>query len=188
MRDRRAQATGIGALCGLAWAGALRSYMSELGGAESSVSWVDTFVGILLPGAVAGALLGAAAATEPIGRGRTALRWYAAAPLVLAIIPMLLPGQLVALFTTGLGGGAVGVPLGGLAGGYVLGGRRRWARISCMPLSLLILVGVPAAVPALSPVRLGLRTPRGTWVMLLAATLILYTIYLRLASDGEART
>lgn len=49
---------GIGGLCGLAWAGGLRSFMAAVVGPESQVTWVNTVVWILLVGAVVGALLG----------------------------------------------------------------------------------------------------------------------------------
>src|SRR5688572_3041536 len=49
---------GLGALCGVAWAAALRAYMIELAGAESAFDWWGTVGAILVPGAVVGALLG----------------------------------------------------------------------------------------------------------------------------------
>ena len=170
---RIGQAAVIGSVCGLAWAGALRAYMAELNSALSTVTWGGTFVGILLPGVLAGAALGAATAIEPTVRGRRALHWCAAAPLAFAVFPMLLPGQLAALLTTGLGGGAVGVALGGLAGGYALGGRRRWARWMTALVWSVIIVGVAATVPPIGGPELAASEARGWWIMLLAASLMI---------------
>jgi hypothetical protein len=60
-----------------------------------------------------------------------AWRWAALAPLLFLLIPALdLHGFVTELLTTGLGGGAVAVPLIGMIGGYALSGRGpRWARI-----------------------------------------------------------
>ena len=99
----------VGALAGLAWAASLRGYMSELGGFASQVTWMGTFVGVLLPGVLVGATLGAATAIEPTGRGRTVLPWCAASPLLFAIIPLLFPDAVAILLTQGLGSGAAGV-------------------------------------------------------------------------------
>ncbi|MGH1525969.1 hypothetical protein ACRAWC_18695 [Leifsonia sp. L25] len=46
-----------GAVCGLAWACALRAYMAELAGFGSTFSWLGTFFAILTPGALVGAAL-----------------------------------------------------------------------------------------------------------------------------------
>lgn len=48
----------IGAICGLAWAAGLRSYMTEVAGPESTVTWVGTMALILAPGVMVGGLLG----------------------------------------------------------------------------------------------------------------------------------
>ena len=162
--QRIGQAAAIGSVCGLAWAGALRGYMAELNRAMSTVTWGGTYIGILLPGVIAGAALGAAAAIDPTARGRRALRWCAVAPLAFAVFPMLLPGQLAALLTTGLGGGAIGVAVGGLAGGYALGGHRRWARRVTALLWSVIILGVAASVPPIGGPQLAASEPRGWWI------------------------
>lgn len=155
----------IGAVGGLAWAASLRAFMVEIAGIESQVSWVDTFIGILLPGLVAGGLLGWAEVRRRDGRPVPAL---IAAPLLFAVATLSLPGQLVALLTTGLGGGAVAMPLMGMAGGYALAGRRRWARIVCGVLAVALLV-----VAAVLTVVLGIPlTARTTWVAILFVTLL----------------
>lgn len=173
-RDNAAvvRAALIGSVCGLAWACGLRAYMAEINSALSAVTWGGTFVGILLPGVVAGAALGAATVLPLKGRGRTALRCCAAAPLALMVLPMALPGQLVALLTTGLGGGAVGVALAGIAGGYAVGGRRPWARIATGLAWLTVAGGVVATVPTIGGPELAVTEPRGAWVMLLTGSLM----------------
>lgn len=164
----------IGAISGLAWAASLRAYMAEINWSATHVDWAGTFIGILLPGAAAGAALGAATILDArTPRGRFGLRSCAAAVLLFAVFPLLLPGQLWTLITTGMGGGAVGVALGGLAGGYALGGRTRWLRIVCAAPATVVVVGVAATVPLIGGSRLGATTPRGAWVMLLVATLLI---------------
>jgi len=48
----------IGGVCGLAWAAGLRGFMAELVGSGSDVGSYGTFMQILLPGVIAGVLLG----------------------------------------------------------------------------------------------------------------------------------
>ena len=105
-----ARLVAIGAVCGLAWAAGFRAYMMEIAGPASRFEWFGTVGAILVPGAVVGALFGLAAAMSAAGR-RTRIWWIVFAPLLFAIAPMLRPGALTDLFTTGLGGGAVGVAL-----------------------------------------------------------------------------
>jgi hypothetical protein len=154
----------VGAVCGLAWAASLRSLMAQFAGPESTVDWFGTFEGVLLPGAVVGALLGWAAHL----RGR-APRWLVAAPLVFVLFT---PSALVSVFVDGLGGGAIAVPLFGMAGGYALAGRGpRWARWAAGAVALL---PVPAWLVAASVVGgpLALDTPRGAWLALLFLSLL----------------
>ena len=47
-----------GGVAGLAWAAALRAYMTVIAGDGSQFDWYGTYVAILLPGALVGALLG----------------------------------------------------------------------------------------------------------------------------------
>jgi len=162
----------VGAVCGLAWAAGLRAWMSELTG-YSTFSWAGTFIGILLPGVVVGAAVGAATALDAgRRRQRTALRWCAAAVMAFAVFPLLLPDQLQSLLTTGLGGGAIGVALAGLAGGYAIGGRRTWLRVLCAVDAVVTIVAVMAIVPILGASRLAVTSPRGVWAMLLAGSLL----------------
>lgn len=118
-----ASAVLVGGLLGLLWAAGLRSWMAQLVGAGSSFSWL-TFVLVLLPGAVVGALLGRAAHGRA-QRTRTARR-LALAPVLFA--SALLDPQIFAAFIhTGEGGGALMVVLTALSGASCWGaGGGRW--------------------------------------------------------------
>ncbi|MFE6254029.1 hypothetical protein [Agromyces sp. NPDC057865] len=160
----------IGAVCGVAWGAAFRAYMSEIVGGASRVDWYGTFVAIIGAGAITGALLGLAEYVRRTG-GRRHWRWLAVAPLTFAVLPMTMPGALVALFTQGLGGGAVAVALTAIAGGFAVAGRGPlWGRITCGVLALAVIGGIVATVPAIGGLRLALDQPRGAWVAILAAS------------------
>lgn len=170
MFDRRSTAIVAGAVGGLAWSASLRAYMVELAGAASRFDWVGTFAQILLPGVVIGALLGLA---EFLGRtgGRRGWRWLAAAPILFAIAPILTPGALIHFLTTGIGGGAVAVALVGVLGGYAVSGRGPlWGRIVAgVPAIALAAAGTVAGAVGFSGGPIG---PRGVWVALLSASLM----------------
>lgn len=170
--SRAITCVAVGAIAGLAWAAGFRAYMAELAGPSSGFGWGGTFGAVLLPGVVTGGLLGWAEHLRRIG-GRPRWRWLAAAPVVFAVAPMLMPGALFALVTTGLGGGAIGVALVALGGGYALSGRGpRWPRVLSAVLSGALLVGVAASVPAIGGSRLALTEPRGAWVAVLATSFL----------------
>lgn len=164
----------VGGVCGLAWAAGLRGFMAEIAGSASSVEWVGTFVWILLPGVLAGALFGWAEHLRRTG-GRRGWRWLATAPLlftgVLVHGLVTAPGGLMAgveqFLANPLGGGAIGVPLFGMAGGYALSGRGRlWGRIVC---GLIALTPIPIwalTVTGFGGPELATTTPRGAWVAL----------------------
>jgi len=119
----------LGALCGLAWACALRIFMAEVAGAESGVEWVNTFGFILLPGAVIGALLGWAEHLRRTG-GRPAWRKLALAPLLFSAILFSNPLDLGGILDDGVGGGAIGVPVIAMLGGFAVSGSGpAWPRI-----------------------------------------------------------
>ncbi|WP_127818800.1 hypothetical protein [Microbacterium sp. CPCC 204701] len=159
----------VGALGGLTWAAALRAYMVELAGPSSAFSWWGTFGAILLPGALSGALLAVAWRRGLDGRPSA---WFALAPTPLAIAPLLEPGALIALLTTGLGGGAVGVVVIGLLGGVAAGQRGPvWLRIVLGALWVALIVGI-ALTPALIA-RHPPSTPRGAWLLILAVGLVM---------------
>jgi hypothetical protein len=78
----------------------------------------------------------------------------------------------VSVFVDGLGGGAIAVPLLGMAGGYALAGRGpRWARWAAGAVALL---AVPGWLVLASFVggRLAPDTPRGAWVAVLYLSLL----------------
>lgn len=164
----------VGGVCGLAWAAGLRGFMAEIAGSASGVEWVGTFVWILLPGVLTGALLGWAEHLRRSG-GRRGWRWLAAAPLlftgVLVYGMITAPGGPMAgleeFLADGLGGGAIGVPLFGMASGYALSGRGRlWGRIVC---GLIALTPIPIwilTVTGFGGPELAVTTPRGAWVAL----------------------
>jgi len=162
----------IGGVCGLAWAAGLRGFMAELAGSGSTVAWYGTFVQVLLPGVIAGVLLGWAEHIRRTG-GRRGWRWLAAAPLAFTVAVFVSPEVISAvlngqpLLSGGIGGGAIAVPLFGMAGGYVLSGRGPlWSRIV---LGVVAVAPIPAwafASPAFGP-EFALTTPRGAWLALL---------------------
>ena len=162
----------VGAVCGLAWAAAFRAWMAELAGGASRLDWYGTFVGILGAGVIVGALLGLAEYFRRTG-GRRHWRWLALAPLAFAILPMTMPDALLALFTQGLGGGAVAVALTAIAGGFAVSGRGAlWARILCGILALAVIVALVFTTSAVGGVRLALDQPRGAWVATLGAACV----------------
>ncbi|MWB98701.1 hypothetical protein [Agromyces seonyuensis] len=170
----RAAAVAIGAVSGLAWAAALRAWMSEIAGILSTFSW-GTFVAVLLPGLLIGASFGWAWTVPPdtSPSTRRGLRWCAAAPVLFAVFPLLRPGALVDFLTSGLGGGAFMVAGLALAGGYALGGRRTWARWVCGVLALgFIAIGALFVGPLLGGDRLALTDPEGAWVAVLDVSLL----------------
>jgi len=160
----------IGGLAGLAWGAGFRSYMWQISGTPH-VNWAGTFLGILLPGAVTGALLGIAEARRRAGRKR-GLKWFALAPLAFAVAPLLFPGAVWTLLTTGLGGGAIGVAVLAIAGGFALGAGPLWARILTGILALALLLGVTLTVPFIGGPPLALTTARGAWIAVLVASFL----------------
>jgi hypothetical protein len=158
----------LGAVVGLSWACGLRAYMAELAGFDSAFTWMGTFFAILTPGILTGAILGAAFGMDS---GRTALlRWSAAAPLLFPAFTLVLPGQLATLVTTGMGSGALSVPLAGIAGGYAFAGRRIWLRIVGAVFSLASIIAVIATVPTIA--QSPLTTPQGVWTAALVGSLL----------------
>ncbi|MDN4611537.1 hypothetical protein [Arthrobacter burdickii] len=140
--------------------------MGEVAGAESDVTWVGTLAGVLGPGVAVGALLGWAEHLRQTG-GRRGWRWLALTPLLFIVAPLAMPGALAALVTTGIGGGAIMVPLIGLAGGYALSGRGRvWTRAACGLLALSIIPLWAVMAPLAGGSALAVGTPRGALVAL----------------------
>jgi len=162
---RAVELVAVGATCGLTWSTSLRGFMSQVAGPDSAVTWSGTFGWILLPGVLVGGLLGWA---EHLRRGGTPRRrWLVLAPLLFAAV--LVPGLLdpATFMQGGIGGGAIGVPVIGILGGYALSGRgRRWPRLLS---GLVVLSGF--AVWAFTATSVGgpafaLSTPSGAWLSL----------------------
>ena len=139
----------MGALCGLAWACGLRGFMTQVTTGRPMVTWAGTFLWVLAPGIVIGAMLGMAEhirRTSHDPRGRR-LVW---SPFVFSLV---LPDSLImngSIFEGGVGGGALGAPSLAVAGTYALTGRRPWTRIAC---ALLTLSAVP--IWAITATRFG---------------------------------
>jgi hypothetical protein len=140
-----ARRVAIGTFLGLAWGASLRAWMALLAlkfGQSPHFTWDGTFGAILLPTALAGALLGGAAyAAETSGSKRW--RWATLLPLLLVLGPAIVTNNFISiLVTTGMGGGAIGVALIGLLGGYTFSGfGAQWTRWVSGLLSLFFILG-----------------------------------------------
>ncbi|GAA1418622.1 hypothetical protein [Agrococcus citreus] len=166
-----ALAAALGALIGVTWAAALRAYMVVLADTASAFSWW-TIGAVLLPGAIAGGCIGLAHALHARRARRAWLLGFA--PIAFALLAMLEPGALEALLTAGLGGGAIGVALALVLGGFGLGSiGSRAGRVVGLGLALLLTAGVAATVPLIGGSDLALSTPKGAWATALAAGLLL---------------
>ena len=73
---------GWGAVAGLAWSSGMRGFMAQIAGAQTQVHWELTFVWLLLPGALVGALLGWAEYLRRLG-GRARLAVASGIPAAL---------------------------------------------------------------------------------------------------------
>jgi hypothetical protein len=157
----------VGGLLGLAWAAGLRGFMAQIVPEDSSVSWSGTFGYILLPGLVIGLLLGWAEHLRRTG-GRRRWRWLALSPLLFtAVLFSEGPLGVLGIFEDGLGGGAIGVPLYAMAGGYAIAGRgSRWGRLTCGALALTAVPIWALTVESFAGPDLAVTTPRGLWVAL----------------------
>ncbi len=153
----------IGALCGLAWACGLRGFMTQVTTGRSTITWTGTFIWILAPGIVIGALLGLAehirrTSNDPRGR------WLVWSPFVFSLV---LPVSLImngSTFEGGVGGAALGVPALSVAGAYALAGRRPWVRMAC---GLIAMSAVPIwaiTAPGFGGPQLSIFEPKGAWV------------------------
>ncbi len=166
-RSRGASLVLLGGLCGLAWAAGLRGFMAQIVHEDSSVSWSGTFGYILLPGLLIGLLLGWAEHLRRTG-GQRRWRWLALSPLLfVAILFSEGPLEVLGIFEDGLGGGAIGVPLYAMAGGYAISGRGpRWGRLACGALALTAIPIWALTVESFAGADLAVTTPRGLWVAL----------------------
>jgi hypothetical protein len=162
----------LGALGGLAWACALRSFMAAVAGPKSAVEWGPTFGFILLPGAVIGALLCWAEYLRRTGAGSPRHR-LAYAPLLFGavLLPSLFrPGSFLA---GGIGGGAIGVPVLAMLGGFAISGRGPgWGRaLAGVGFAAGFVVWLATAVPV-GGESFALDTAHGLWVSVLFESLL----------------
>jgi hypothetical protein len=162
----------LGALCGLAWACALRSFMAAVAGDDTGVDWGLTFGYILLPGMVIGALLGWAEFLRRTG-GRPGWRKLSLAPLLFAAV--LVPGLFDpgSFLQDGIGGGAIGVPVITMLGGFAISGRGPvWGRaLAGLTFTAGLVVWLLTAVPV-GGQSLALDTPHGLWTSVLYESLL----------------
>ena len=157
----------IGAVIGLAWSCALRGWMIHMAAAEgSAVHWFGTFALVLTPGLLVGALIGLAEHRRRTGGPRSL--WLTLSPC-LFLAALADPTIFKLLITQGIGGGAIGVVLFGLAGGYALSGRgRAWWRRTC---GAFAVIGVLFML-VLASDSWPLETAHGLWVGLYASSLL----------------
>ena len=157
----------VGAVAGVAWAASLRAFMRQLAGPDSTFSFAGTF-GIIIPAGIAvGALLGWAEYQRRTGSQH---RLLVLAPLLLGVVPLVQPGAIQALVTTGDGSGPVGLALLAMIGGYSVSGRGpRWARTAA---GLVTLAAVAATFLAPKPSPdLSVTTAQGAWFATLGSSL-----------------
>jgi hypothetical protein len=153
-----------GGLCGLAWAAGLRGFMTQITD-ESSVTWSGTFGYVLLPGLAIGMILGWAEHVRRTG-GRRGWRWLALAPLLFATVLFSEgPLEVLGIFEDGIGGGALGVPLYAMAGGFAMSRRGpRWARALCGGLALTAIPIWALTAESIGGPDIAVTTARGLWV------------------------
>jgi hypothetical protein len=150
----------------LAWAAGLRGFMAQITD-DSGVSWSGTFGYILLPGLLIGCLLGWAEHLRTTG-GQRGWRWLALSPLLFAAVLFSEgPLQVLGIFENGIGGGALGVPIYAMVGGYAIAGRGPlWGRVTCGALALTVIPLWALTVESFAGPGLAVTTPRGLWVAL----------------------
>jgi len=139
--------------------------MAQIVGEDSTVNWWATFGYVLFPGVVIGLLLGWAEHLRRTG-GRRHWRWLAISPILfMAVLFSEGPLGVFGIFEDGLGGGAIGVPLYAMAGGYAISGRGpRWGRLACGVLALTAIPIWALTVESFAGADLAVTTPRGLWV------------------------
>lgn len=157
----------IGAVLGIAWAASLRGFMMVLAGSESTFTFTGTFGIIISTGMAVGALFGLAEYQHRVGHQYPVL---IATPLLVGIAPLVQPGALQALVTTGDGGAPIGLAVSAMIGGFAVSGRgSRWARVVA---GMIPLAGIAVTFLAPKPFpSLSLTTPYGAWFATFASSL-----------------
>ena len=185
-RVQLVQALAKGAFLGLVWGSSLRTWMVVLAlefGDYPRFTWDGTFAFILIPATIMGAVLNGARVS--IKQGDKRWRWAVLAPLLLVLGPLLFMKDFIpTLLSTGMGGGAIGVALIGLFGGYGFsGGGANWRKIVAKLLAILIIGATVYGVFFTSQSQLELPTARQTFgalyfillmVLLIVATALPY--------------
>ena len=163
----------LGALCGIAWACALRGFMAEVAGAESGVDWVGTWGFILLPGLLIGALLGWSEHLRRTG-GRPWWRLLVLSPFLFAAI--LVRGLIedpATMFEGGIAAGTVAIPVLCIIGGHALSGNAPlWSRLPAGVVGVATLVAWPLTSTAVGGSNFALDTPQGLWATALYDALL----------------
>ena len=138
-------AAALGGLVGLAWATSLRAWMTHLAIEFDTwpvLTWEGTFLAVLMPAVVVGALIGLDFSKRVRSKSLRAL--VAWSPLLLLVGPALLADDFVGtLMDTGEGGGAIGVVVIGMTGAVCFARRGPvWSRFAAG----LVAVGVTGAM------------------------------------------
>lgn len=133
-----------GAFLGLTWGSSLRAWMVLLAlqlGENPNVTWKGTFAGVLLPAMLVGALDGSAVYAAKTSE-RKRWRWAILSPSLLVVGAALTQQNFIStLLKTGKGGGAIGVALIGMLGGYACSGfGPKWTRVIAAILVSLVLI------------------------------------------------
>ena len=137
--------------------------MWEVAGPDAGVEWAGTFLWVLLPGAVIGALLGLAEYRRWTGTVPHR-RWLVWSPMLFAAVLLQNPLDLVDGFEGGVGLAAAAVPASCMLGGYAIAGSGPgWVRGLC---ALVALSAVPIWSLTATDVggsSMSLGSPRGRW-------------------------
>lgn len=160
-------ATAVGAVCGFAWAAALRAFMWEVSGAAASVDWAGTFVWVLLPGAIIGALLARAEHRRWTGSLPHA-RWLVWSPMLFAAVLFQNPLDLLGGFEGGVGLAALAVPAMCMVCGFAIAGHGPlWVRGLCGLVALSALPIWSLTATDVGGPSMSLDNPHGLWAAIL---------------------